>query len=150
MTLFISNKIDYSFRFNFISKKLEKLINLFAHQTIIGFSENDTLWNFNINSNGSYYVSPLISGKIRMIYKRNSCDETMECDAVGLCLTIMALEHESALNHNLYYDYKKLIEFAQSHPETSKIIKFIQMRVLSLIFYDQNDHFDSDMKQDVK
>jgi hypothetical protein len=84
-------------------------------------------WDFFQLSHGGFYLAPAHSGRLRVQWPDNYCDETMGPDAFGVVVTLYALNDPAFRTHDekIVDHYHALRAFAAEHVEASKIFKAI-------------------------
>lgn len=118
-----------SFLPRFVGAKHMILFENSVYSWLEGLSKSysGAFWNYYTLSNGGFYMSPALDKPMQMSVAGNFFNGELSADAAGIVATLFTLSHlsfDSSTEH-LADHYHKLLEFVDSHAESSAIFRAI-------------------------
>lgn len=128
----IATEVDEKQRLEMLPKYFGRIMmQVEAH--IFGFmgrlcdGYNGGYWSFYELSNGGFYMSPAIEGKLSLVWPDNYFEGELSADAAGIVACLFAYSHAACATHDeqVIQMYKYLREYIHFHPEANLILRTI-------------------------
>jgi hypothetical protein len=121
------------------SKRMNTLPRYFGRQLLMGealvyqslqsvcAAYSGGFWDFLELSNGGFYMTPRLEGKLRILCEGNGFDDDMSCDAAGIVACLMAFNALAWQTREAHFGelFYQLRDFAAQHVEAASIFAAI-------------------------